>query len=358
MSRELNLERLQEFMPFDCLTESHLREIQGQIEVRELPPHKVVFKLGQSSDQAFFLIDGAVDLTDRNYEVRHFPADDDENYLALDNYNEHTVNAITTELTTFYVIDRSHLDLLMTWTQAAEAMLDEDEDEQAPNWMDALLESDLFGQIPPAKIQSLFTQFAEHEVELGDTIIEEGEAGDTFYVIKEGKAMVTREESGKRKTLAALTAGNFFGEDALISDTERNATVTMTSDGVLMCLSKDQFRELLQETVIKRVTGDEMREMMEDGDRACVLLDVRLPMEFKHDRKPGAKNIPLTELRRELKNLEKDFVYVVSSDGGGRSQLGCYLLTEAGFEAYVLDQPGPDREETGEAEPEPDAETD
>jgi rhodanese-related sulfurtransferase len=111
----------------------------------------------------------------------------------------------------------------------------------------------------------------------------------------------------------------------------------------------------LHETFIQRVTPDEMREMMEDGDRACVLLDVRLPMEFKHDRKPGARNIPLNELRRELKNLEKDFVYVVSCDGGGRSQLGCYLLNEAGFEAYVLDQPQPAGQQT-ESAPEPNAE--
>ncbi len=354
MSQHPDLDKLQEFMPLDCLTESHLREIQGQFEVLELPANKVVFKQGQVPQKALFLIEGAVDLTDKNYEVRHFPADDDENYLALDNYNQHTYNAITTEPTIFYAIDRSHLDLLMTWTQAAEAMLD-DAEEDSRDWMDALLESGLFSQIPPSKIQSLFTKFAEREVELGETIIREGEAGDTFYVIKEGKAMVTREEGGKRKTLAALTAGNFFGEDALISQDERNATVTMTSDGTLMCLDQEEFRNLLQETVIQRVTADEMREMMEDGDRACVLLDVRLPMEFKHDRKPGAKNVPLNELRRELKNLEKDFVYVVSCDGGGRSQLGCYLLNEAGFEAYVLDQPQPGNQQT-EPAPESDAE--
>lgn len=338
MSQEVDLERLQEFMPFDCLTESHLNEIKGKIEVLNYPPAKVAFKRGDSTARAFFLIKGAVDLTDASFQVRSFPADDDENYLALDNYSTHTVNAITTEPTTFYAIDREHLDLLMTWTQAAESMLEDEDDEETPDWMDALLESELFSQIPPAKIQSLFVKFREKEVELGEKVIEQGEPGDTFYVIKQGKAMVTREQAGKQETVAALSSGSFFGEDALISDTERNATVTMTSDGVLMCLEKDDFKELLQESVIKRVNDDQMREMMDEGDRACVLLDVRLPMEFKHDRKPGAKNIPLTELRRELKNLEKDFIYVVSCDGGGRSELGCYLLSEAGFEAYVLEQ--------------------
>lgn len=345
MSQDLDLEKLQSFMPFDSLTESHLREIQGQIGKLELPPAKVVFKRGQSTREAFFLIQGAVDLTDASFQVRNFPADDDENYLALDNYATHTVNAITTEPSVLYTINREHLDLLMTWTQAAESMLeDEDNDEESPDWMDALLGSELFGQIPPSKIQALFVKFEAREVELGEKIIQEGEPGDTFYVIKQGKAMVTRQEAGKPKTLAALSSGHFFGEDALISETERNATVTMTSDGVLMCLSKDDFRDLLQESVIRRVSEPEVREMMEDGDRACVLLDVRLPMEFKHDRKPGARNVPLTELRRELRNLEKDFIYVVSCDGGGRSELGCYLLNEAGFEAYVLDKPAADEE--------------
>lgn len=339
MSQEVDLERLQEFMPFDCLTESHLNEIKAKIEVLNYPPAKVVFKRGDATQKAFFLIQGAVDLTDASFQVRSFPADDDENYLALDNYSTHTVNAITTEPTIFYAVDREHLDLLMTWTQAAESMLEEEDDEETPDWMDALLESEMFSQIPPSKIQSLFVKFQEREVELGEKVIRQGEPGDTFYVIKQGKAMVTREQGGKEETVAALSSGSFFGEDALISDTERNATITMTSDGLLMCLEKDDFKEILQESVIKRVTEDEMREMMDEGDRACVLLDVRLPMEFKHDRKPGAKNVPLTELRRELKNLEKDFIYVVSCDGGGRSELGCYLLTEAGFEAYVLEQP-------------------
>jgi CRP-like cAMP-binding protein len=356
MSENVDLEKLQTFMPFDCLTESHLAEIRGQIKVYKLPPAKVIFKRGSSSSRAYFLISGAVDLTDASFQVRHFPADDDENYLALDNYATHTVNAITTEPTILYGVDREHLDLLMTWTQAAESMLDEEEDDtETPDWMDALLGSELFSQVPPAKIQSLFVKFQEREVELGEKIITQGETGDSFYVIKRGKAMVTREEAGKTQTLAALSSGSFFGEDALISETERNATVTMTSDGVLMCLDKEDFREILQASVIKRVTDEEMRDMMDEGDRACVLLDVRLPMEVKHDRKVGAKNVPLTELRRELKNLEKDFIYVVSCDGGGRSELGCYLLTEAGFEAYVLDQPSPKETAADASDEQPDA---
>ncbi|MGB1220144.1 MAG: cyclic nucleotide-binding domain-containing protein [Alcanivoracaceae bacterium] len=337
----IDLEKLQEFIPFDCLSESHLKEICGQIQVLNLPPARVLFKRGEQSDKAFFLIKGALDLTDASFQVRNFPADDDENYLALDNYAEHTVNAITKEPTVVYGIERNKLDLLMTWTQAAESMLDEDDDSHERDWMDALLESELFSQIPPQNIQALFVKFEEREVSLGEEIVREGEAGDTFYVIKQGKAMVTRNQGSKAETLAALTAGSFFGEDALISDDPRNATVTMTSDGVLMCLGKEDFHTLLSGSVIRKLKDAQIEEMEEEGDRAVVRLDVRLPMEFKHDRVPGARNIPLNELRRQLKSLEKDFVYIVSCDGGRRSELGAYLLTEAGLDAYVLDRGKP-----------------
>jgi rhodanese-related sulfurtransferase/signal-transduction protein with cAMP-binding, CBS, and nucleotidyltransferase domain len=317
-----DMSRLENFIPFDCLGESHLKEIQGQIEVIKIGPGRLLFKRGQTSDKAYFLVEGSVDLTDASFQVRHFAADDDENYLALDNYPEHTINAISAEATTLYAIDRNKLDLLMTWTQAAESMLDEDDDESERDWMDALLSSELFSAIPPAMIHSLFVKFEEREVQLGETVV---------------KAMVTRSKGAKQETLAALSAGRFFGEDALISDSPRNATITMTSDGTLMCLGKQDFQSILQDSVIRHLSEDELDTMVLEAETACILVDVRLPMEFRHDRTPGARNLPLNELRREVHNLEKDFFYVVCGDGR-RSELGAYILSEAGLNAYVLDR--------------------
>ena len=164
--------------------------------------------------------------------------------------------------------------------------------------------------------------------------------------------MVPRVKGAKQETLAALSAGRFFGEDALISDSPRNATITMTSDGVLMCLGKNDFQAILQDSVIRHVTEDELDTMVLEADTACILVDVRLPMEFRHDRTPGARNLPLNELRREVQNLEKDFFYVVCGDGR-RSELGAYILSEAGLNAYVLDRGKPtDAKEESHAEAE------
>ena len=81
----IDLQRLKHFIPFDSLSDSHLAEIRARIHVLQLPPARLVFKRGQPAGQAMFLVSGAVDITDASFQVRPFPADDDENYLALDN---------------------------------------------------------------------------------------------------------------------------------------------------------------------------------------------------------------------------------------------------------------------------------
>ncbi len=104
-----------------------------------------------------------------------------------------------------------------------------------------------------------------------------------------------------------------------------------------MCLGKQDFQSILQDSVIRHLSEDELDTMVLEAETACILVDVRLPMEFRHDRTPGARNLPLNELRREVHNLEKDFFYVVCGDGR-RSELGAYILSEAGLNAYVLDR--------------------
>ena len=175
----------------------------------------------------------------------------------------------------------------MTWTQAAESMLDEDDDENERDWMDALLSSELFSAVPPAMIHSLFVKFEEREVQLGETIVTEGEDGDTLFVIKQGKALVPRTRGAKQETLAALSAGRFFGEDALISDSPRNATITMTSDGVLMCLGKNDFQAIPQDSVIRHVTEDELDPSVLAADTASHPVDVLPPVEFRPAPPPG-----------------------------------------------------------------------
>ena len=165
---------------------------------------------------------------------------------------------------------------------------------------------------------------------LGDEIIREGEEGSECFVIKTGKALVTRNDNNKPETLAALGQGSLFGEDALISNMPRNATVTMSSNGVLMSLTKDDFDTLLKAPVLEFVTAADLASLIDEGDTGTVLLDVRQQREASLNPIARAKCIPLGVLRSQLPSLSRSFQYVIC--GAGRAEAAAYILTEAGYQ--------------------------
>lgn len=78
----------------------------------------------------------------------------------------------------------------------------------------------------------------------GDIIFREGDIPHHMYFISKGQVSVVREPSGEH--LATLSAGSFFGEMALIDDSQRTATVYANSYCDLYTLNKDRFWEILK----------------------------------------------------------------------------------------------------------------
>jgi len=166
-------------------------------------------------------------------------------------------------------------------------------------------------------------------------VIKQGEEGDYFYIIVQGKCAVTRETPMSRDgiKLAELGVGDTFGEEALIAEAKRNATVTMTTDGVLMRLNKQDFRELMNQPLLQWVSPEQARELVKSGGR---WLDVRLPSEFQNLAIEGALNVPLYLIRLKLTTLDRKTPFIVYCDTGRRSSAAAYILVERGFDAYVL----------------------
>ena len=198
-----------------------------------------------------------------------------------------------------------------------------------------LLQTKAFHKIPPANIQAIFMRMQQINYRSGEVILKQGSEGDFFYVLIRGKALVTRETPLSKEgiKLAELKVGDTFGEEALISDAKRNATVTMQSDGAIMRLGKDDFRKLLNEPMLDWVTKAEAEDVIRDGGQ---WLDVRLPSEFENQHLDGAINIPLYFIRLKINTLKRDMQYVVCCDTGRRSSAGAYILSERGYKAYVL----------------------
>ena len=84
----------------------------------------------------------------------------------------------------------------------------------------------------------------------GTAILREGEGTEDFYYIFSGAVTVVKAVKGKtglQEHLANLNTGDFFGEGALLSDKDRGATVTATTDCVLLKLSEENFNKLVLE---------------------------------------------------------------------------------------------------------------
>lgn len=330
----INLLKL--LVPFADLSAAHLAEIAKKVIVQSVPAGKVLFRLGSTTPYCFYLLEGSIELTDAADNKTLLQNGSEATLHPLDNTTPHQLTAVTRDAIRILAIDRNQLDLVLTWCQAG--LIDAHEDDR--DWMDCLLESSLFTQIPPANLQQLFVRFQSAPAKAGDVIIHEGDPGDFFYVIKSGSAVVTRDE-GKhgKQTLATLGKGRFFGEDALISDGIRNATITMVRDGELMKLSKDDFRKILHEPVLRYISQSELNTLKNDDERMVWVLDVRTPAEFKHDHLDDSINVPLNQLRQRITEFGQDDMFITYCDGGRRSELAAHLLSQVGISARVLRRP-------------------
>ena len=200
--------------------------------------------------------------------------------------------------------------------------------------MTRILQSKAFLRIPPANIQHMFMRLQEMPVKTGQAVISQGDDGDYYYIISRGRCKVTRESTnGASVTLAQLSDGDAFGEEALLSASKRNATIIMETDGLLMRLSKDDFEELLKAPMLTEVELEEAKTMVQDG---AVLLDVRMESEHKGGSIKGSLNIPLLMLRLKADGLDRSKKYICYCETGRRSSAAAFLLSEGGFESVVL----------------------
>lgn len=200
-------------------------------------------------------------------------------------------------------------------------------------WKTDWLKSPLLARLSHRHLDDLFDRMQEITVQAGQTIIHQDETADCYYVIKQGRCSVSRRPAPRARDvkLAELTAGHGFGEEALITNATRNASITMMEDGVLLRLSKDDFIASLAKPLLQHMSYEELL-----SHRHAVLVDVRTPEEFETDGLIGSLNMPMPVLRLKAHRLDPQRVYVVYSNTGHFSTAAAFILLQQGLDAYVL----------------------
>jgi len=111
-----------------------------------------------------------------------------------------------------------------------------------------LLESSLFKDIPREKLEKIAESAREETVPENTVIFNQGDPGDSFYVISSGRVRVFRKDRrGVEINLSELGRGESFGEMALLSGEPRSAHVETLEKTRLIVIPKDVFLNILQD---------------------------------------------------------------------------------------------------------------
>ncbi|HKS57836.1 MAG TPA: cyclic nucleotide-binding domain-containing protein [Steroidobacteraceae bacterium] len=336
-----DLALLRRFSPFDAMKPENLTAIAKRTSRLQAPKGRLLFTEGDEDKQTYYLLSGTIDLMAEGEVVGQVRSGTPKAKSPLAHALPRPYSAVVTSDRIEYLhLDSEFLDVVVTWDQTGSYKVIELHDQvqegaSADDWMTALLQTKAFHKVPPSNIQAVFMRMQRQDYRAGEVVIKQGDPGDYFYVVVKGSCSVARETPLNKEgvRLAELKMGDTFGEESLISEAKRNATITMLTDGCLMRLSKQDFRTLLHEPLIEWVEWAEAKRIVAGGGQ---WLDVRLPSEYDHYRAEGALNIPAQSLRLKMKSLDRNVHYVVCCDTGRRSAACGYLLSERGFHASVL----------------------
>lgn len=330
----VNISLFGRFVPLQSLVPSDRSQLAKQSSLVNYQPGQVIFSRGELARTQAFLIDGEIELQDERGSTR-LRASDAEARYALAPGQRRAQTALCLKPAQVLFVDRELLDVMLTWSQTggveARELATASETADSQDWMTALLQSKAFLRIPPGNIAQIFASMEPVTFEAGQIILKQGEPGDFYYVITEGRAQVVLEDpnGNSEEELAQLGVGRAFGEEALVSGEPRNATVRALTRCSLMRLSSASFSRLLKAPLLREVQLSEINPNVR-------LVDVRLPSEFERGHWPGALNIPLARLRALAKTLDPEREYWVYCDTGRRSASAVFLLTERGFDAKLV----------------------
>ena len=368
----LERDKLKRFEPLGELSDERLDELISLAYIEKKGIGISLFREGEIDNQTLYLLSGDIQLTTSDGLISTVIKDtSDQSRFPLDDSQPRQSSCTAMTPVEVFRIDNSVLDYMMMWDQmAVSEMLEqkekksespppaklneakpeqvddskittrqEDAEEVIPatnielyvsdkSWIRKMQHIMAFKTMPPANIKQMLEIMEPVELEAGERIVKQGDEGDYYYVLVEGKAQVTRTIE-----LATLEAGQSFGEEALISGSRRNASVSMKEKGTVMRLAKKDFNAMLKEPLLNRVNADDARQEVKGGAQ---WLDIRHAKEYNYSHLSGAINIPLHELRLRLAELDKSQQYICYCRTGHRSSAATFLLAQAEFNVKVL----------------------
>lgn len=148
----------------------------------------------------------------------------------------------------WYALRRARVDFVfprmdLSFVGTSESERTEAEQRERQRRVHAFEKIDFLSPLTASERAELASRAKTHLFARGETIVREGERTTEFYIVAEGELSVCTEAA--RGEIARLSAGDFFGEMALLTGEPRNATVRAVDDCVLYVIDKPTFQTVI-----------------------------------------------------------------------------------------------------------------
>ena len=345
MSDTLESSVAESLTPINQLAPGALRALCERATVQTYSAGDTLFERGSRDQTTYFLLEGSLELKGHTDTVTlQASSPDAKQPLSNSQPRQHTVTAaeqarvagIESNLLNNYLLLGGLQTHSNSGAEGFEVHEVEMEQDLELGWVEELLEFPGFSDLPLVNMVHLFSSFEPYPVKSGDVVIKQDDKNlDYYYIIRTGTFRVTRGRGGGNEdlVLANLKAGSTFGEDALISDNARSATVTASSDGMLMRLSRKDFDTILVGQRVQWVDFKDLKQRVADGAQ---LIDTRFESEYKSGTLRGAQNIPFYVLRLRMSQLTADKPYIVFCNDARQSAAAAFLMRQQGLDVSVV----------------------
>lgn len=336
----LTPETLKRYTPLHNLTDANLARLARRLRIEDVPKGGVVCREGDTDNDSLYLLEGGVELkTHASSMTRVLQAGTPDAYFPVAPGRPRPYTVIATTSLKLFRVDNAALDravLLDEVSTTITRLHDTGGRDFAGDseWLEEMMQNPAFARLPKERLSLLLLKLEPHAVKVGEAVIKQGDPGDYYYIVKDGRFAVARKDAqGKVQVLNELKRGAVFGEEALLMGEPRNASIVCLSDGLVMRLPRAEFDELLRKPLLQYVSVAEAQAMLKAG---AGLLDVRPVEEYRQGSLKGSQHLPIGELRARLRELDPQRSYVLICRNGNQSEAAAFLLSQRGYRVAVL----------------------
>ena len=216
---------------FTSLSNENRMMVISHMRLYSMNPKEAVFEQGSPGSTFFVVAQGKLEVLVSGKRVNMIGLGDSFGELALLHDSPRSASVFTIDKVSMWGLDRK------TFRTAVETV-------NAQNYKEnkSFIETvPLFAVLTPIQRDALVGSLSTLKFRVNDVIVKEGDPGDLFYIIKDGAVSCSQQGRPVRE----MHKGNFFGEQALLYNTVRTATITAVTEAKCVAISRNKLNAAL-----------------------------------------------------------------------------------------------------------------